>query len=76
MPNIVAASLQKGQGPDLAFFDVNLSQSAIDSIRITTGPLCNESDCLTVKALLDKYSSHGSIVKSKFEGTIRKPRRK
>jgi hypothetical protein len=76
MPDIVVTSLYKGQGPDLAFFDVNLSQVAIDSIRITTGPCCSEGDYLTVEALLDKYSPNGTTVKSKFEGKIRRPRRK
>lgn len=73
IPNIVATSLYKGKGPDLEFFDVKLSQSAIDNIKITTGPLCNDGDYLTVEALLDKYSFNGTIMKSKFEGTIRKP---
>lgn len=76
IPNIVATSLYKGKGPDLDFFDVEISQSAIDCIKITTGPLCNDGDYLTVEALLDKYSPNGTIEKSKFEGTIRKPRRK
>jgi len=75
IPDIVATSLYKGQGPDLAFFDVNLSQSAIGCIKITTGPLCTEGDYLTAEALLDKHSPNGTIVRSKFEGTIRKPRR-
>lgn len=75
IPNIVATSLYQGKGPDLDFFHVNISQYALDNIKITTDPLCTEDDYLIVEALLDKYAPSGTVVKSKFAGTIRKPRR-
>lgn len=73
VPNIIATSLYKGEGPELDYFDVKLSQAVIDNMQITTGPLCTEGDYLTVEALIEKYSKYGSIIKSKFEGTIRRP---
>ena len=76
LPNIVATSLTLGKGPDLTFFDVNIGHSALNEIEITTGPLCQDGDYLLVEALLDKYAPNGSLKKSKFTGTIRKPRRK
>ena len=76
LPNIVATSLYTGKGPNLTFFDVGISQSEINEIQITTGPLCPEGDHIIVEALLDKYAPNGSLQKSKFTGTIRNPRKR
>jgi len=76
LPNIVATSLYQGKGPNLTFFDVNISQSVINEIKITAGPLCHEGDYLIIEALLDKYATNASLLKSKFTGIIRKPLRK
>jgi len=75
LPSIVKTSLYYGKGPDFTFFDVDLSQTAIDNINITTGPLCTEGDFLTVESLLEKYTSSGKVERSKFTETIRRPRR-
>lgn len=75
LPDIVATSLHKGIGPNIDFFDVEISQTTIDSMTITTGPLCTEGDYLLVEALLSKYAPNGKIDKSNFIGTIRRPKK-
>ncbi|MBU1209493.1 MAG: hypothetical protein KKH04_21665 [Proteobacteria bacterium] len=75
-PSIAKTSLYYGKGPDFDFFDVEISQTALDRINITTGPLCTEGDFLIVESLLEKYVSGGKVEKSKFARTIRKPRRR
>jgi hypothetical protein len=74
--NFIANNLYQGKGSELNYFDVSISQSVLDEIEITTGPLCQEGGYLIVKALLEKYTSSTSIRKSKFEGTIRKSKGK
>lgn len=54
LPDIVAQSLYRGEGPDIDYFDVDISQDAINDIKVTTGPLCTEGDYLIIEALLDK----------------------
>ncbi len=76
IPNIVATSLYQGKGPDLTFFDVDISQSVMNQIEITAGPLCHEGDYIILEALLAKYAPNGSLRKSKFTGTIRSPRKR
>lgn len=73
MPSFIASSLYNGNGPKIDYFDLELSQSSIDELEITTGPLCTEEDKITVEALLSKYAPSSSLTKSKFTGTIRKP---
>lgn len=73
LPDIVAQSFYRGEGPDIDYFDVDISQDAINDIKVTTGPLCTEGDYLVIEALLDKYAPRGKVEKSKFTGTIRRP---
>lgn len=73
LPDIVAQSLYRGEGPDIDYFDVDISQDAINDIKVTTGPLCTEGDYLIIEAFLEKYAPSGKVEKSKFTGTIRKP---
>jgi hypothetical protein len=75
-PNFVVTSLYKGKGPNIDFIDIDLNPTVINSIKIITGPLCNEGDYLIIKSLIDKYAPSGIVEKSKFTGTIRKPSRK
>jgi len=76
LPNIAATSLYQGKGPDLTFFDVDISQSVMNEIGITAGPLCHEGDYIILEALLAKYAPNGSLQKSKFTGKIRNPRKR
>lgn len=73
IPDIVLKSLYECKGPNLDYLDVKISQKALDSIRITAGPLCTSGDRAIVEALLEKHAPNGVIVKSKFTGTIRRP---
>jgi len=75
MPNFIAQKLYRGEGPNIEFFDVSINPDVLDKIHIITGPCCKESDYLIVDSLLEKYAPNGSINRSKFEGTIRRPKR-
>lgn len=75
MPSFIAQKLNNGEGPAIEFFDVDVSPEMLNKITITTGPLCTDGDFLIVESLIEKYAKEGTILKSKFEGTIRKPRR-
>ncbi len=75
MPNFVAQKLYNGEGPSIEYFDVDINPDILNKIVVTTGPLCTNGDFLIVESLLEKYASEATIYKSKFEGTIRKPKR-
>jgi len=75
IPSFIAQKLYNGEGPKIEYFDIDINPEVLDKIKITTGPLCTDGDFLIVESLLSKYASGGSISKSKFEGTIRKPKR-
>jgi len=66
-------SLQDNTGPNKDFFDVNISQVAIDNIKITLAPLATESDKIIVEALLQKHTKNGTLSNSSLTHTIRKP---
>lgn len=75
IPNVVASSLYHGRGANLDFFDVDIDPLILRSTVVTTGPLCTEGDRLIVESLVEKYAPNGSVEVSKFQGTIRRPRR-
>lgn len=75
LPNIAARALHEGKGPDLHYFDVDISQAAIDNIKITLGPCCNDSDKDRVEKLLAKHSTAPALIHSSLTGTIRTPKR-
>ena len=76
LPDFIVTSLYHSKGPKIDYIDVNLNPTIVNSIKVLTGPLCSEGDFLIVKSLIDNYSPSGSVEKSKFTGTIRKPTRK
>jgi hypothetical protein len=56
LPNTVVRALHEGKGPELHCFDVDISQAAIDNIKITLGPNCSDSDKKRVEKLLAAQS--------------------
>ena len=73
--NVAASSLYHGRGPNFDFFDVDMDPLVLRSEIVTTGPLCTEGDRLIVESLMEKYAPSASVESSKFQGTIRRPRR-
>jgi hypothetical protein len=71
MPHIVATSLKSARGPEIDYLDLDLSQSAIDNLEVTTGPLCKEGEKIIVEALLSRYAPQSTMKESRFTGTIR-----
>ena len=76
IPNFVASSLYNANGPEINYFDLELSQPTINELEITTGPLCTEGDIIAIEALLSKYAPDSVLKRSKFTGTIRRPAKK
>ena len=74
-PNFVARKLYNGVGPGIDHFDMNIDTEVLNSIEITTGPLCSEEDKTKVKDILSKYTSNWSMNASQLEGKIRRPGR-
>jgi hypothetical protein len=72
-PSFLMTSIVNHVAPNISYFDVELSSSAIDNISVTLGPLNSDSDNIIVKALIDKYSKNGTIQPSSLTGKIRKP---
>jgi len=66
-------SIQNGTGPNKDFFDIKISQSAIDNVNITLAPLATEEDQIIVDALLTKFTKNGTSSKSSWTDAIRKP---
>ncbi len=75
IPGFIAQRLYNGEGPEIDYFDIAINPEVLNKIKITVGPLCTEGDIFIVESLLSKFALGGSIVRSKFEGTIRKPKR-
>jgi hypothetical protein len=69
----VIKSLNDGTGPNKVYFDVNLSQNAVDNIKITLAPLATDSDKIIIDALLQKYTKNGNLSESTLTKLIRKP---
>lgn len=72
-PSFLMTSIVNQIAPNISYFDVELSPSAIDNINVTLGPLNSDSDNIIVKALIEKYSKSGKIQPSSLTGKIRKP---
>jgi hypothetical protein len=66
-------SIKDGTGPNKDFFDVNISQAAVDNIKVTVAPLATESDKIIVEALLQQHTKNGTLSNSSLTNVIRKP---
>jgi hypothetical protein len=73
--NYFFKAIDNGYCPKKEFFDINLSQNAIDSIIVTLAPRASESDEIIVNTLLQTYTKNGKLNRSNLTNTIRKPQR-
>jgi hypothetical protein len=74
-PSHILSSFIRGVDPGIEYYDLDLSDEALNSIEVTLGPLSDRSDRLVVEALLDKFTRSGKVFDSALAGTIRSPRR-
>ncbi len=72
-PSYVAQAMLSGVDPGVNYLDVDLSKRALESILVTTGPLCSSGSKLCVQALVERYAPKGRVEQSCFTGTIRSP---
>lgn len=75
LPRHIMNCIFSGVAPTLDYIDLKLSKKALDSIVVTTGPLCSQGGRLAVDALVQKYSRGGVVKESSLSGSIRKPTR-
>lgn len=61
--------LQDNVDNKLEYFDIPLGD-VIDSVEITLGPCCSESEVLKIKKLLDEYTSNAKIKRSVLTGYV------
>jgi len=71
LPNHMLRRLFGGEGPPQTYFDVRLSQAALDGIEVVLGPCCTAGERVIVESLLEKYTANGCVRSSMLEGTIR-----
>lgn len=76
MPDFMAQKLYNGEGPPIDYIDVDINPDILNKVTVTTGPLCTDGDIIIVESLMSKYAPEGNISRSKFEGTIRNPKRR
>ena len=74
-PSHILSSFLGGVDPGIEYYDLDLSDEALNSIEVTLGPLSDRSDRLVVEALLDKFTRSRKVVDSALAGTIRSPKR-
>jgi hypothetical protein len=72
-PSYVSQAMLSGVPPAIDYIDVDLSKEVLDSILVTTGPLCSRGTKICVQAIVERYASKGRIEESCFTGTIRSP---
>ena len=74
-PNYVGRAMLNGFAPGIQYLDVDLSESALEALVVTTGPLCSRGKRLCVEALVKEYAPKGRVEESCLNGTIRTPLR-
>ncbi len=66
LPNHILTSIRGGIGPSFDYFDINLSQAAIDNIKVLLGPLATEGERIVVDALLKQFTQNGQWKQSRL----------
>ena len=70
--NKIVEYLYKGIYPPLSYYDLKLSDNAMNNIEITLGPLRSPSEQIIVQALADKYAPSALIKESELRDKITK----
>lgn len=63
-PSHILSSFVNGVDPGIDYYDLTLSEDALNSIEVTLGPRADHSDHLVVEALLGKFTRSGTVSKS------------
>jgi hypothetical protein len=71
LPQHIGNSLRTGQSPGITYLDVDLSETALSELVVTTGPLCPAGAKVCVESLLKQYAPLGRVQASSLEGSIR-----
>ncbi len=71
LPQHIANSFQTGRDPGITYLDVDLTESALYELVVTTGPLCLPGAKLCVDSLVKQYAPLGRVQGSSLEGRIR-----
>lgn len=71
LPNHMMNCILKHVPPKLNYFDIELSEIALNNIKVTMGPLTTPKDFDNVKSLLEQNTTNGTIEQSRLHGKIR-----
>jgi hypothetical protein len=72
LPQHIGNTIRTGQDPGIPHLDVDLRESALSELVVTTGPLCSAGTKLCVESLVKQYAPHGRVQASALEGAIRR----
>lgn len=75
LPNRFATAVANHQVPEATSIDVDLSDQAIDRMRIRRGPLMSEGQRRLLESIVERYAPEAGVEDSQFTGKIRVPRR-
>lgn len=64
-----------GSDMPIDYFDVELGDS-LESIHVTLGPACSESERRRIEGLILKYTSAGTLASSRLTGKLQEPKRR
>jgi hypothetical protein len=67
----VTAAYEAGVDHGLQFFDLPISEKAIDSLVVRTGPLCASNTIAYIEAILSQWAPKARLEPSTLTGTIR-----
>ena len=71
LPGYVATYLMHGIGPGIAYFDVPISQSALDRMVVMLGPSATNHSCSLVQSLVERFTPKAKVVQSELKDDIR-----
>jgi len=72
LPSFVLTNFLNGTGPQMDYFDVRISQFALDHMVVTMGPTSTRQDEQQVVDILETHAPLANLKQSEFAGEIRK----
>ncbi|MEX2443152.1 MAG: hypothetical protein WD492_06090 [Alkalispirochaeta sp.] len=75
LPNRFATAVANHHAPEATSIDADLSDEAIERIKIRRGPLMSKGQRTLLESIIDRYAPNATVQDSRFTGKIRIPRR-
>ena len=68
----IIQAIQSGLELPMMYYDLNLSERALECMEITVSPCCNEADRIIIESLVRAMNPTAKIQSSGLSGYIRK----